>query len=53
MEHAIFVTAVTGTDTIQLRCSSGEQIAGRRIEVLQTWAEAHLRTLEPIESSVT
>jgi hypothetical protein len=53
MQHAIFVIAVTDTDTIQLRCSCGEQIAGRRIEVLQTWAESHQRTAEPIESPVT
>jgi hypothetical protein len=50
MEHAIVVTAVTDTDTIQLRCSCGEQVAGRHIEVLQTWAESHLRSVEPVES---
>jgi hypothetical protein len=53
MEHALFVTAVSETDTIQLRCSCGEQVAGRRMEVLHTWAEAHLRSAEPVKSPVT
>jgi hypothetical protein len=52
MGHVIFVTAVTDSDAIQLRCSCGEQVAGRCVEVLQTWAESHMRSAEPVESPV-
>jgi hypothetical protein len=52
MEHIIFVTAVTDTDMIQLTRTCGEQVAGRCIEVLETWAESHRSTSEPIESPV-
>jgi hypothetical protein len=52
MEHAISVTTVTETNTIRLRCTCGEQIAGKDVEALQAWAEAHLRAAEPDEAPV-
>jgi hypothetical protein len=52
MEHAISVTTITESNTIQLTCRCDEQIAGKNVEVLQTWAEAHLRAVEPEQAHV-
>ena len=50
MEHAISVTFDTTTEMITLTCTCGEKATGRSIEVLEMWAEWHLRINERVES---
>jgi hypothetical protein len=53
MEHAISVKVDTKTETTTLTCTCGESTTGRSIEVLEMWAQWHLRTHERVESEGT
>jgi hypothetical protein len=49
-EHAMAAELDSATGMIRLTCTCGETVSGRLIEVLEMWAEWHLRTSEAAKS---